>query len=74
MAGGPGITPSVIPTGEGTRASNTDMKANDLTGQASLWAGPFHPSIEHCDSLILIFSFPILCALSLALKKTTAAT
>lgn len=73
MARGPGITPSGIPHREGTRACTTDVKATDLTVQDSLWAGPPRPSIAHYDWLITISNFSVLCTLSLALEKTTAA-
>lgn len=57
---------------EGTRACNADVKATDLTHQACLWAGPPRPSITHCDWLIMISNFPVLCTLSLALQRTAA--
>lgn len=59
---------------EGTSACNTDVKATDLTAQASLWAGPPRPSIMNCDWLIKIYNFLVLCTLSVALEKTTSAT
>lgn len=60
---------------EGTGACKTDVKATDLAAQATLWAGPPHPSIAHCDWLIKIYYYcPVLWALSAAQEKITAAT